>query len=396
MERACPRVSIGGWGAVSALGLGVQPLVEAILYNASGLKPAERLAGKSYQSSVGGWIPENVWTELRGRDPTHADAGAFLLAKAAIEESALNTAATLEQVPPTRRALVLATTKADVAALERAFRKQPCSTAALRHIQPGLLATDLAESAGVAGPVECVSAACISGLLALQQGVNLILRDQADLVFVAGVDLLSHFVLAGFTTLKALDPEGCRPFDRRRIGLSLGEGAGAIVLQRADCLSTDSLCLSGWGSSNDANHLTGPSRDGSGLALAIGRALARANLHPRDVDYVHLHGTGTPYNDAMEALALRTVFGDVVPPFSSSKGMLGHTLGAAGVLETILCGEALRTQVLPGTPRLRERDPAVPDSLLAKPQPATTVRRVLKVNCGFAGTNAALVLESLT
>jgi 3-oxoacyl-(acyl-carrier-protein) synthase len=129
--------------------------------------------------------------------------------------------------------------------------------------------------------------------------------------------------------------------------------------------------------------------------LAVTRALGKAGVKPDMIDYVNAHGTGTSYNDAMESSALRAVFGDRVPPFSSAKGMLGHTLGAAGVLETILCVLGLQLGQLPGTPRLNDPDPAVPDSVLREPRPAGTRRRVLKVNCGFGGTNAALVLEGV-
>ena len=387
-------VAIAGAGAVTALGIGVEPMETALRVNASGLRPCENLAGKGYQSIVAGWVPDDTFNQLRSADPAHADARAFLLADAALKQAEQNAAVPLKSVSPARRGLVLSTTKADVEALERMFRRQPCSPVARRHIQPALLAADLAAARQICGPVQCVSAACISGLLAIQQGVSLVQRNLADLVFVVGVDLVSHFVLAGFTALKSLDPDGCRPFDRARIGLSLGEGAGALVLVRQDLLSSaDLLLVRGWGTSNDANHLTGPSRDGSGLALAISRALAKAQATPDSINYLHMHGTGTPYNDAMESLALRAVFGDRVPPFSSSKGMLGHTLGAAGVLETILCLIAVHAHTLPGTPRLRERDPVAPDSLLAVPQPATQLRRILKVNCGFGGTNSALVLE---
>jgi 3-oxoacyl-[acyl-carrier-protein] synthase II len=158
----------------------------------------------------------------------------------------------------------------------------------------------------------------------------------------------------------------------------------------------DSILVHGWGVSDDANHLTGPSRDGSGLAKAILRALTKAGTSPDQVDYVHTHGTGTVYNDAMEAQALCAVFGERVPPFGSCKGMLGHTLGAAGILETILCQIAMRSKMLPGTPRLREPDVGIPGSLLANPRPATRLRSVLKVNCGFGGTNAAVVLQKAT
>jgi 3-oxoacyl-(acyl-carrier-protein) synthase len=151
--------------------------------------------------------------------------------------------------------------------------------------------------------------------------------------------------------------------------------------------------ISGTGTSNDANHLTGPSRDGSGLSLAIHRALAKAQIAPDKIDYVNAHGTGTPYNDAMESLALRSVFGDRVPSFSSSKGIFGHTLVTAGILETALCVAAMQNNLLPGTPRLRERDPVAPESLIVEPCAAVNLNSILKINCGFGGTNAALVLQ---
>jgi len=134
-----------------------------------------------------------------------------------------------------------------------------------RHLQGDLLAADLATEFGASGPVQCVSAACISGLVAIQQGAKMIQRNEADAVFVVGVDHLSAFVVAGFTALKAIDPQGCRPFDKDRCGLSPGEAGAAIVLVRAEKMSQPAITIRGWGTSNDANHLTGPSRDGSGL-----------------------------------------------------------------------------------------------------------------------------------
>ena len=387
-----PAPVIASCGAVTALGLGLEPLERALQKNDSGLRADRRFAGHRHQSDVAGCVPEPVFDELRAAMPSHADAPAFLLAESALRQAELRAGDWFAAVPPGRRGLVLSTTKADVAALERLVEGHPCSAPARRHILPGLLAADLAEARGVRGLVECVSVACVSGLLALQQGARWIQRGIADAVFVVGVDLVSDFVMSGFTTLKSLDPEGCRPFDRTRTGLSLGEGAGAVLLARPTLAPSATLSIAGWGSSNDANHLTGPSRDGSGLALAIRRALESAATRPEAIDYVNAHGTGTPYNDAMEALALQSVFGEAVPPFSSSKGQLGHTLGAAGVLETIVCAIAATRGLLPGTPRLRERDPAVPAAVLVEPRAGAVPRRMLKINAGFGGTNAALVL----
>ena len=215
----------------------------------------------------------------------------------------------------------------------------------------------------------------------------------ADAVLVAGVDHLSAFVVAGFTALKGIDPRGCRPFDQDRCGLSPGEAGAAIVLVRAENISCPAITIRGWGTSNDANHLTGPSRDGSGLALAIRTALTAAKLSPQEIDFIHAHGTGTPYNDAMESLALQTIFETAVPPFSGVKGMLGHTLGAAGVIETLVCVLALRGNFLPGTPRLESPAEGVPASLVRAPRTVAPLKNVLKLNTGFGGLNGALILS---
>ena len=386
-------IAIAGCGAVCATGLGMEPLQRAVAANTSALQRREIFVGKTSQSIVAGFVPDEIVAQLRAADAAHSDSRAFLFAAVALRETVENAGKILAPIPPLRRGFVLSTTKANIEALDHLVRQQPVSAVAQRQIHPAFLAADLAEAFDCRGPVQCVSAACISGLSALQQGAALIRRGLAEVVFVAGVDLISQFVLSGFNSLKSLDPEGCRPFDQSRIGLSLGEGAAAIVLVKRELLSSPAILLSGGGTSNDANHLTGPSRDGAGLALAIRRALAKANVAPEQIDYINAHGTGTPYNDAMESLALRSVFGDRVPPFSCNKGIFGHTLGMAGVLETALCVSAMQNNFLPGTPRLNERDSVVPESLLATPRPANNLKRILKMNCGFGGTNAAVILE---
>jgi 3-oxoacyl-(acyl-carrier-protein) synthase len=241
--------------------------------------------------------------------------------------------------------------------------------------------------------------------VAISQGAKIIQRGEADAVLVVGVDCLSEFVVAGFTALKALDPLGCRPFDVTRCGLSPGEAGAAIVLVgQASSLSSPTpqldrleacptIKIRSFGSSNDANHLTGPSRDGSGLAQAMRAALAAAKLLPSEIDFIHAHGTGTPYNDAMESLALKTIFGDACPPVSGAKGMLGHTLGAAGVIETICCVLAMQNNFLPGTPRLDVAAEGMPASLLSEPRFGVRLKNILKLNTGFGGMNGALILS---
>jgi 3-oxoacyl-(acyl-carrier-protein) synthase len=376
-------VAIAGCGAITAVGRGVEALRTALWTNASGLRSSPRFEHPPFQSAVVGMALTDGGTD----DP------AFELATEALEEARAGASEILARISGERIGLVLATTKANIEALERLMDGRPCSEAARRHLQGDLLAADLADAHGARGPVQCVSVACASGLVALQQGARLIQRGAADAVLAVGVDHLSAFVVAGFSALKALDPSGCRPFDRDRGGLSAGEAGAAVVLTRAEDAGPNVITIRGWATSNDANHLTGPSRDGSGLAQAIRGALEMADLRPEEIDYVNAHGTGTPYNDAMESLAFRTVFGEAGPPVSGAKGMLGHTLGAAGVVETILCTLAMQERLLPGTPRLQNAADGTPSGLRKTPEPVARIEKVLKVNTGFGGINGAIVLS---
>lgn len=375
-----PRVTFASYGAITAAGPDAASLLAALRSNTSGLRSNDRFNSPRFQSSI-------VGTALRSSD----DDPAFDLAHTALSEARKNLGGLT--LAPERIGFVLSTTKANIEALERLMDGRPCSECARRHLQPELLAEDLAEEHGARGPRQTVSTACTSGTVALQRGAKLIQRGAADAVYVVGVDHLSAFVVAGFTALKAIDPVGSRPFDRERCGLSPGEAGAAIVLVRGDLVPAAGVELCGWGSSNDANHMTGPSRDGSGLALAIRGALRTANLRAADIDYINVHGTGTPYNDAMEAAALRAIFGEACPPVSGQKGMLGHTLGAAGVVESIVCALALRENFLPGTPRLSNIADGMPASLVKEPRAAGRLRHVLKLSTGFGGVNCALVMR---
>jgi 3-oxoacyl-(acyl-carrier-protein) synthase len=379
-----PNIAIAGCGVICAVGCGVEPLRVALRNNTSGLRAFERFAQPRFQSSVAGAAPGDAAT---------TDNPAHRLATEALQQARGAAGSTLGSISATRIGLILSTTKANIEALERLSDGRPCSDSARRHLQADLLAADLAAEHGVRGSVQCVSVACVSGLVALMQGAKWIQRGAVDAVLVVGVDHLSAFVVAGFSALKALDPAGCRPFDQNRCGLSPGEAGAAIVLVRGDLAPPSAVTIRGWGSSNDANHMTGPSRDGSGLAQAIRAALAMAKLAPSEIDYVNAHGTGTPYNDAMECAALHSVFGDACPPVSGLKGMLGHTLGAAGVVETIACVLAMADGFLPGTPRLDTPADFAPSSLVKAPRPASRLKHILKLNTGFGGANGALILR---
>lgn len=364
------RVYVAGRGAVSAFGVGFPALAQGVFEGQRGLAPRRRLASVPCLTEIAGEVPEDV------ADAAGGASLALHIAIAAAKEA-------LGETDPSEVGLVLSTTKADLGGVG-------CSGEGLGS--PARLAKRLAETLALGGPQAAVSCACSSGGAATALAARWIQRGHATRVLVVGVDVLTAFVLRGFSSLLALDPQPCRPFDRERAGLSLGEGAAALLLSAREDEGQRGTFVAGWGESNDANHVTGPSRDGSGLRLAAERALAKAGIRPDQVDAVHVHGTGTRYNDASEALALAGLFGGRTPPAFGTKGQTGHALGATAVFEILLLIEALHRGEVPGNVGLEESDV---DPALTLSREGVTLSRSrfgLKVSAGFGGINAAVVV----
>ncbi len=257
----------------------------------------------------------------------------------------------------------------------------------------------LQEQLGPFSRVRTLASACSSGANAIVVGAGWLLAGEVDAVVVGGSDGLCRLTLTGFNALAALDPEPCRPFDRRRRGASLGEGAGFLVLERADGArargSQPVAELAGWALGSEAHHITNPAPDGAVVAALIARAVARAGLTPADIDYVNAHGTGTLLNDSAEAAALGLALGNEARriPVSSSKGQIGHTLGAAGAIEAVITALVVARGTLVPTAGLDEPDPALP--LVHVPHVGREVGRVraaLSNAFGFGGMDTVLVL----
>lgn len=236
-----------------------------------------------------------------------------------------------------------------------------------------------------------VSHACISGLLAIVQARMLLQSGVYKHIVVAAADEISSFILSGFNSLQALAEGPCRPFDQDRKGINLGEGAAAMILSVEAPRSGPVVSLRSGAVTNDANHISGPSRSGEELAMAMRKSIREAKLEPADIDMISLHGTATLYNDEMEAKAL-SVMGLQDKPCNSLKGNFGHTLGAAGLIEAAICMESLgRNQVLPtlGFNRI-----GVPSPVHIVTQPLQTqLTHCLKTASGFGGCNAAVVFS---
>lgn len=243
---------------------------------------------------------------------------------------------------------------------------------------------------GLTGPAVVVSSACSSSAKVFGSARRMMEAGLIDAAVVGGVDSLCLTTLYGFTSLGLLSTQACRPFDAQRDGISIGEAAAFALLERpSDNLAANAVLLLGIGESSDAYHMSSPHPEGLGARIAMQQALSTAGLNPADIDYINLHGTATQSNDAAEAKAVSAVFGSDTP-CSSSKGATGHTLGAAGGLEAVICALALQYGLLPGGLNTREQDPALKlDYLLEnREQP---VSHVISNSFGFGGTNCSLI-----
>ncbi len=254
---------------------------------------------------------------------------------------------------------------------------------------------DAQEAFGIHAPCQVIANACASGSNALGHAYACIRSGRYQRVLSGGYDAISELVFVGFDSLQAATPEKCRPFDRERTGLVLGEGAAVLALENMDAARARGATIlgeiTGYGISTDNHHLTQPHPSGSGPRQSMQMALRDAALRPEEIDYVNAHGTATPFNDAAEGRAIVELFGSRVP-VSSTKAMMGHSLGAAGAIEAVISLLALREQFLPPNLNFRALDDGLELNVIQGTRPAP-LRRVLSNSFGFGGANASLILE---
>lgn len=289
--------------------------------------------------------------------------------------------------------LITATTKSGIDALEKI---QIGRAADIREVSLLSPAEAVMKKFNLTEGGINISAACASSTVAVARAASMITSGRTNAVLVCCVDVVTDFIFSGFSALKALSSVPCRPFDRNRNGLSLGDGAAALLLmnpaeaQRKDLKSLGKII--GWGVANDAAHITAPAPDGCGLIQAVSRSLGMSEKHPEDISAICAHGTGTLFNDRMEMIAFRQIFGDRLVPTYSIKGAIGHTLAAAGGIEVAVGLQALKTRVVPPTVGLQApMKEAV--GWVAREPVAFAGKYLLTTNSGFGGVNAALILE---
>jgi 3-oxoacyl-(acyl-carrier-protein) synthase len=380
-------VAVLAAGVATPIGLDLDTFWSGLVTGVDGISGIERFGVTDLRVGRGGEIKKLA--PLRHGTAPRCRASALLLTAA---DDLLSRAALTAD--PRRIAVVLGTALGGVEQLERALgsARGPLAAAGGLYDSP---AHALARRLTARGPVLTVSTACASGATALGVGADLLNDDVADLVVAGGYDALCRFVMCGFDALRSLTRERVRPFDRRRSGLLLGEGAGLVLLARERDTRSRLGRLLGHASSSDGSHIAAPDPDGRGLEHALRGAMADAGVVVADVDFVSAHGTGTVLNDRIETAVLKRVLGARAyrVPVNSIKGGLGHTMGAAATLEAIMCLLAARDGVIPSTLGYEEPDPACDLDYVPGAARHTRTRVSLSTSLGFGGCNAALVLE---
>src|SRR6266480_3143527 len=254
-----------------------------------------------------------------------------------------------------------------------------------------------AEVLGFSVPCEIIANACASGTNAIGHAFECVRSGKYQRVLTGGYDALSELVFVGFDSLQASTPEKCRPFDRDRSGIVLGEGAAVLALENLETARARDACILaeiiGYGISTDNHHLTQPDPSGSGPRRAMEQALHRANRSVEAVDYINAHGTATTFNDAAEGKAITELFEGV--PISSTKSMIGHSLGAAGAIEAVVCLLALQDQLLPPNINFRNPDQDLNLNIVANESRKAKIDIVLSNSFGFGGTNASVLIQKL-
>ncbi len=395
MQPPASRVAIVAAGVISPLGCGLGETADALRASRDCVTPVERFAVAQCRCQSAAQVEE-----ARLRPFAHGRRGGRLHRAALMMIGALEEV--LQQAPGfSPELMVVGTTSGGMTFGESYYRALHAGQSSRRtpawiaNYPPQKPAVDALEAFGLSAPCQVIANACASGTNAIGHAFECIRSGRYQRILTGGYDAISELVFVGFDSLQAATPEKCRPFDRERSGLVLGEGAALLALENyaaAEARGAEILGeVVGYGISTDNHHLTQPHPSGSGPREAMARALASAGVEPGAVDYINAHGTATPFNDAAEGVAIAELFGRV--PVSSSKSQMGHSLGAAGAIEAVICLLALRGQFLP--PNINFRAPELDLEIVANESRPARLQRVLSNSFGFGGTNASILLQAV-
>jgi 3-oxoacyl-[acyl-carrier-protein] synthase II len=388
------RIAITGMGVVSPVGHGVTAFWSSLIGGISGISAIERFDTSDMRVRRGGEIKCLAGLPPDAPPLPTCRASQFLIHAAleAMRQAGLQ--------PGLDLGVVIGSALGGIGEAER-FQADPRDLHALAGAAYDGPARCLARWLGASGPVISLSTACASGATSLGIGADLLHAGAATAVIAGGVDILCRFVMHGFNRLRSLTRDDVRPFDRRRSGLLLGEGAGIVVLEHESVARRRGAepigLLRGHASCADGSHITAPDDEGSGLEHTVRLAMHNAGVTPDEIDFISAHGTGTPPNDRVETQVFKRVLGlrAYAIPINSIKAHMGHTMGAAAILETIMCLLSWRYGQVPPTLNYSDPDPQCDLDYVPGTTRAYRPRISLKTAVGFAGCNACLVLEGV-
>jgi 3-oxoacyl-[acyl-carrier-protein] synthase II len=388
------RVLVTGLGVVSPFGAGVKAYWAGLAAGTCAIRPLTLIDATGFRCRIAAEVPEVATGSARR---SRADRLALGAATEALDDAGLGAADRADA------ALVVGAVGGGMLEAESWYwarargERLPSWAASLRAMLPAAHAETLSHRLGLGGPRHTVVTACSSGAVALAEAAELIADGVVDVALAGGVDALTRLCFMGFNTLKLLDPEPCRPFDRDRRGMSIGEGAAFVVLESAERARARGVRayaeLAGHGMTTDAYHVTAPQPEGEGMARAMRAALAAGGVAPGDVGYANAHGTATAQNDRIEARALAQVFGAGSLLVSSTKSMIGHTMAAAGSLEAVATILALIQETIPPTAGLNTPDPEIEFDCVPRVARELAVAHAISNSFGFGGQNITLLFR---
>jgi 3-oxoacyl-[acyl-carrier-protein] synthase II len=401
------RVAITGIGIVSALGATREATWTSMLAGACGMRPVTVFDTEGYRSRVAGEIAvdeiDAQLSRLERRRWSRSDRFGVVAAGEALADAGLLD----DPLPRHRIGVFLGAGTADLIRNEQYQHTAACRgiaqarpSQAWNHFSSTPVDV-IASRFGLEGFRSCVVAACASSTIAIGQATDAVRSGRVDAALAGGTDALARLTFSGFNALRLMDPEPCRPFDRGRAGMNIGEGAGILVLEEMDRAKARAARiygeLAGYGFACEAYHPTAPEPQGQPVRSVMLAALADARLNPDVVDHVNAHGTATAQNDRAEARAFRTVFGERAAhvPVTSLKSMLGHCLGAAGALEAAALALTVSRGAIPPTINHAETDPECEIDVVANRAREQRVRCGVSTSLGFGGNDAALVITAI-
>ena len=394
-------IYVTGAGIISAIGLGQQATLEAVRNQQSGVGPIRHLKTSHTEFPVG----EVKFSNEEMREMLHipmetVTIRSSLLGILAVKEALQQ--ARLEHRDSLRVALISGITVGGMDMVEQMYMEFLETDLRNDYIDLndcGSCTEQMADYFGGFDKVSTVVTACSSSANTIMMGADLIKAGQIDIAVVGGTECLSRYHVNGFNTLMILDRELCRPFDRDRSGINLGEGAGFLVLESAETAQKRGVSpigkISGYSNACDAFHQTASSPDGEGAYRAMKGAIEDAGLSLGDIDYINAHGTGTPNNDLTEGNAVMRLFGDNVPPIASIKAYTGHTTSAAGSLEAVISLLALAHDFMPVNMNFRNKIEEHHFAPITDPTPTRPLRHILSNSFGFGGNNSAIVISKI-